>query len=102
MRPETRSLVFDLTIGEVEAALSLSARAVAALVEEGRLAVSLPKSRLGVCAPRLDDARFRRDQVARARGAARELARVRDRFPPRTRDYDRATALGALLAHLGR
>jgi hypothetical protein len=103
MRPETRSLVFDLTIGEVEATLNLSARAVAALVEEGMLVVSLPRSRPGgTREPRLDDARFRSDQVARAREASGELARARDRFPSRTRDYDRATALGALLTHLGR
>jgi hypothetical protein len=106
MRPETRTLIFDLTIGEVEAALNLSARAVTALVEDGLLTVSLPRSRpggpRGIREPRLGDARFRSDQVARAREASGELARVRDRFPPRTRDYDRATALGALLTHLGR
>jgi hypothetical protein len=99
MRPETRNLVYNLTIDEVGAELNLSARAVAALVEDGLLSVVLPQSRQ---APALNRVRFRKDQVNKLLGAERELIAVRDRYPRRTRDYDRAIALGALLGHLYR
>lgn len=98
MRPETRELVYSLTIGEVEAALDLSARAVAALVERGALGATLSRRWPG--SPRLDDARFRADHVERLRMARRELATVREAHPLRGRELDRAVALGALLSAL--
>lgn len=96
MHPETRALLYDLTIDQARATLNLSARAVAALVEEGLLAATLPQfPHIGVG---LSDARFRSDQVtALAESAPAELARVRAAYPPRTPDYDRAIALGALI-----
>lgn len=100
MRPMTRELVYSLTISEVEAALNLSARAVVALVERGALGAHLPTR--GRVSPRLDDARFRTDHVERLRTAEGELAPVRAEFPRRTREYDRALALGALLGALSR
>lgn len=98
MRPGTRELVYSLTISEVEAALNLSARAVAALVERGALDAILP--RRGMADLRLVDARFRADHVERLRTAEGELAPVRSAYPRRTREYDRAIALGALLEAL--
>jgi hypothetical protein len=98
VRLGTRELVYSLTISEVEAALNLSARAVAALVERGVLGALL--LRRGMAGLRLDDARFRTDHVERLRTAEGELAPVRAVYPRRTREYDRAIALGALLEAL--
>lgn len=98
MRPETRALVYNQTIGEVCEALDLSARAAAALVEDGTVDAIL--TRHGLDAPALDDVRFRGDQVVRLTRAEKVLSLLRERFPQRTRDYDRATALGALLGVL--
>jgi len=100
MRPETRSLVHDLTIKDVCTQLDVSARAAAWLVERGLL--SMVFSLRGLAMPTLDDARFRSDQVTRLRDLPGELARARAAHPRRTVSYDRALALGALLAASGR
>lgn len=98
MRPETRALVFDSTIEQVCERLDLSARAAVALVEAGLVAAELPvRHRAGA---ELSRARFCGDQVARLVGAEGELSRLRARHPASTRQYDRACALGALVAAL--
>lgn len=86
-----------MSVDDVCAALDLSVRAVAALVESGLLRVVLVGgSRV---APSLDAVRFRADEVARLVGT-REVARRREAFPARTVDFDRASAWGALLGAL--
>ena len=100
MHPETRNSLFDLTADRARAWLDLSARGLVALVEEGLLDATLPFPRRRPVA--LADARWRSDQVSRlAEDAPGELARIRQAYPRRTPDFDRAIALGALLRVLG-
>lgn len=100
MHPDTRNAVFSMSIETVCTRLDLSARAAAELVVRGMLAATLPhESRM----PTLANARFRGDQVmGLLERSPNEIASIRDRFPRRTRDWDRATALGALLRALDR
>jgi hypothetical protein len=100
MHPDTRTALFSMTIETVCTRLDLSARAAVELVARGLLAAVLPHETRH---PTLADARFRGDQVVglleRAPG---EISAIRDRYPRRTRDWDRANAFGALLTALGR
>lgn len=101
MHPEVRRGLFTLSVDEVSAMLGLTARGVVDLVERGLLEATLP-SPLGR-SPSLDEARFRADQAHGLVSAPAEVARSRGRVPvTRTPDFDRATALGALLRILGR
>lgn len=100
MRPETRRDLFDTTVDHAGLMLNLSARAVIALVEEGLLDATPPVARRGGAT--LDSVRLRGDQLVRLLAAPAEVAAIRQRHPRRTRDYDRALALGAALLALGR
>lgn len=100
MHPDTRNALFSMTIETVQARLNLSARAVIALVDRGLLGATLPQD---YRMPTLADARFRTDQVVGLlERSPNEISAVRDKWPRRTRDWDRATAYGALLRALNR